>query len=86
MWNCETNKEENTSSTSDNEDKKKGKTLNAREGETMNACYGYFNIYECSKNICQSKYEQSCIALDYIKEVSMNLETRYQNLSPLVTQ
>ena len=49
MYDCETNKVENTSSMYDEQDKKKEETVNASDGETVNAYNYYFSIYECGK-------------------------------------
>ena len=54
--------------------------MNAQDGETVNACEYYFSIYECGENIYQSMYARECTALDSIKEVSMNLETKHHDL------
>ena len=42
----------------DNKDEKKVETMNAQDGETVNACEYYFSIYECGTNIYQSMYVQ----------------------------
>ena len=56
--NCETNREEKTSSNYDNEGEEKTSStsekeeaMNTRHEEIMNACDGYISIYECSKNV-----------------------------------
>ena len=79
-------KGEKTHSTYDNKDEKKEETVNARDSETVNEHVSYFSITRCGKNICQSTHKRACIASDSIREVSMNLETRYQDFSLLVKQ
>ena len=81
-----TNKGEKTSSEYDKEDQKNKETVNACDRQTVNTRGGSFCIYECGKIICQSTYKQACTEQDLIKKVSTKLETRYQKLSPLVTQ
>ena len=73
MCNYETNKGGKTSSTHDKEKNKKEETVHVHDGT--------FSIYECGKNVCQSTYELVCTPLDYIRYVSINIETRCQDLS-----
>ena len=69
-----------------NEDEKEEGPVNAHDDQTVHRRDDSYSIYECCKNIWHSMYKRACTTSYFIKEVSMEFENKYHEMSQNCTQ